>query len=70
MPFTSGSRCAAMKLYSLTVVMPELSVASALVWSCAISSLVIVAVSEPGPILPMRHKPSATRPTTTRKTAT
>jgi hypothetical protein len=69
MPLTSGSRADGTKLYSLTVVMPELSGFSAPPASCATSSF----EKKPPPLLPIapnRHSPRPTRPMTTTRTAT
>jgi len=52
MPFTSGSRAAATKLYSFTVVMPEVSGASAPFWSCFNSSLEKRPADPLGPMAP------------------
>jgi hypothetical protein len=52
MPFTSGSRCAATKLYSLTVVMPDASGASAPPFIFFSSSEVNCPTFEPGPMAP------------------
>ena len=68
---TSGSLAEATKLYSLTVVMPELSGASAPPFICFSSSFEICPVRPPTlPIAPYRQNARPTRPTTTSRTAT
>jgi hypothetical protein len=69
MPLTSGSRADGTKLYSLTVVMPELSAFSAPAVTCASSSL----EKKPPPLEPIAPKRQSARPTsatTTTRTAT
>ncbi|PYQ83586.1 MAG: hypothetical protein DMG03_13170 [Acidobacteria bacterium] len=70
MPFTAGRRCAATNLYSLTVVMPVLSGASAPPFICFSSSVEIWSPGRTGPIWPYRQRARPTRPMTTSRTAT
>ena len=69
MPLTSGSLAVGTKLYSLTVVMPELSGFSALPATCFSSSLEKTPAPSPAPP-PYLQIARPTRPITTAKTAT
>ena len=71
MPLTSGSLAEATKLYSLTVVMPEVSGFSAPPpASCLSSSLENCPPPPPGIAAPYRQIATPMSPATTRKTAT
>jgi len=70
MPLTAGSFAAGTYLYSLTVVIPALSGASAPPFICFSSSVEIWSPCRPGPIWPYRQRARPTRPMTTSRTAT